>query len=251
MDRWVGKVALVTGASSGIGAAIAKALVENGLLVVGIARRIDKIEDLSRTLADQPGKLFALRCDVAKEEDILRSFRWITENVGPIHILINNAGLIRPTNLTDGCTEDWRKIFDVNVMALCICTREAVKVMRQKKVAGHIVHINSVVGHTVPVLPKPAFNVYPASKHAVTALTETLRQELIHLDSPIKVTSISPGVVTTEFMENLPNDGTKEAVNQMKALRPEDVAGSILYVLGTAPHVHIQELIIRPMGTLV
>lgn len=87
----------------------------------------------------------------------------------------------------EGSTDDWRKIFDVNVMALCICTREAIKVMRQKKIAGHIIHINSVVGHQVPVLPKPNFNVYPASKHAVTALTETLRQELCYNHSPIKV----------------------------------------------------------------
>ncbi|CAH1111885.1 unnamed protein product [Psylliodes chrysocephalus] len=251
MDRWIGKVAVVTGASSGIGAAIAKALVEKGLLVVGIARRIEKIEDLSRSLTDQPGKLFALRCDVVKEDDILRSFRWIGENVGPIHILVNNAGLTRPTNLTEGSTDDWRKIFDVNVMALCICTREAIKVMRQKKIAGHIIHINSVVGHQVPVLPKPNFNVYPASKHAVTALTETLRQELCYNHSPIKVSSISPGLVTSEFQDNFPNDGTKEALGELNALKPDDVAEGVVYVLGTAPHVHVQELMIRPLGTLI
>ncbi|XP_072382677.1 farnesol dehydrogenase-like [Diabrotica undecimpunctata] len=250
MDRWVGKVAVVTGASSGIGAGIAKALVEKGVLVVGIARRIEKIEDLSRTLTDQPGKLFALRCDVAKEDDILRSFRWIADNVGHIHILVNNAGLTRPTNLVEGSTDDWRRVFEVNVMALCICTREAIKIMRQKKIAGHIIHINSIAGHYVPVMPKPNFNVYPASKFAVTALAESLRQELCYFKSPIKITSISPGLVRTEFTEGFPQDGTKEKLDDMPDLRPEDIAEGVIYALGTGPHVNVSELTIRPVGNV-
>lgn len=111
---------------------------------------------------------------------LLYSIRVLSGQTVTIHIKNKSFFL-------EGSTDDWRKIFDVNVMALCICTREAIKVMRQKKIAGHIIHINSVVGHQVPVLPKPNFNVYPASKHAVTALTETLRQELCYNHSPIKV----------------------------------------------------------------
>lgn len=88
--------------------------------------------------------------------------------------------------LTEGKTEDWRKEFDVNVLGLCIATREAVKIMRANNIDGHIIHINSILGHRVAVEPK--LNVYPATKHAVTALTETLRQELNSLKSKIKVT---------------------------------------------------------------
>ncbi|KAJ8913673.1 hypothetical protein NQ315_007390 [Exocentrus adspersus] len=250
MDRWTDKVAIVTGASAGIGAAISKALVEKGLNVVGIARRIEKIEELSKSLVDAPGKLYAVRCDVTKEEDILRMFKWVTDHVGPVHILINNAGLTRPTHLIDGATEEWRRVFEVNVMALCICTREAVKIMKENDIAGHIVHMNSVVGHYVPNLPKPNFNVYPASKFAVTALTESLRQELRYHESGIKVTSISPGVVKTEFADGFPEDGTKEAIESFPILKPEDIAEAVIYVLSTGPSVHVQELTIRPLGEM-
>ncbi|VEN44569.1 unnamed protein product [Callosobruchus maculatus] len=250
MDRWEGKVAVVTGASAGIGAAVSKALVEKGIHVVGLARRIDKIEELSKTLSDASGKLYPYRCDVTKEEDILKAFKWITENVGPIHILINNAGLTRPTNLIDGSTEEWRRVLEVNVMALCICTREAVRIMRENKIAGHVIHMNSIVGHKVPFMPHPNFNVYPASKHAVTALTESLRQELMHFHTGIKVTSISPGVVSTEFQNGFPDDGTREAMDFMPKLLADDVAQAVLYVLSTGPNVDVQELTIRPLGEM-
>lgn len=88
----------------------------------------------------------------------------------------------------DGATEDWRQVLNVNVMALCICTREAYKIMQQHDIAGHIVHMNSIAGHNVPNMPEPVFNVYPASKFAVTALTESLRQEMRHFKSQTKVT---------------------------------------------------------------
>ncbi|KAJ8926284.1 hypothetical protein NQ314_021361, partial [Rhamnusium bicolor] len=189
-----------------------------------MARRIDKIEELSKSLCDEPGKLYALRCDVTREEEILKAFKWITGHVGPVHILVNNAGLTRPTNLTDGATDEWRRVLEVNVMALCICTREAVKIMKENDISGHIIHMNSVVGHYVPNMPKPSFNVYPASKYAVTALTESLRQELRYIESDIKVTSISPGVVKTEFQDGFPDDGTKEALDTMPGLKAEDIA---------------------------
>jgi NADP+-dependent farnesol dehydrogenase len=99
---------------------------------------------------------------------------------------VNNAGIIQQTNLTEGDTEKWKRVLDTNVMGLCIATREAVKVMKANKIDGHIIHINSIAGHTVPNFP--GLNVYPASKHAVTALTETLRQEFNHLGLKIKIT---------------------------------------------------------------
>lgn len=90
--------------------------------------------------------------------------------------------------IVEGSTDEWRRVFDVNVMALCICTREAVKIMKENTIAGHIIHLNSVAGHYVPNMPEPNFNVYPASKFAVTALTESLRQELRFLKTSIKIT---------------------------------------------------------------
>jgi len=245
MDRWSSKVAVVTGASAGIGAATAEKLVEEGLQVVGLARRSERVEELSKKLAGKKGKLHALKVDVTKEEEILKAFKWVTNNLGPVHILVNNAGIGQYNTLIDGDTEKWRRVFDTNVLALCIATREAIKIMNANGIDGHIIHINSVAGHSVPNLP--TVNVYPASKHAVTALTETLRQELNQIGSKIKITSVSPGVVATEFAT-----AAKYVIDESRKNRPkllsEDVADSILYVLSTPPHVQVHELIIKPIG---
>ncbi|XP_044260392.1 farnesol dehydrogenase-like [Tribolium madens] len=250
MDRWVGKVAIVTGASAGMGAAIAKTLVMKGLKVVGLARRIQRMQELAADLSDAPGQLFPLRCDITSEEAILKCFKWVTDNVGPVQVLINNAGLTRPTNLLEGATDEWRRVFDVNVMALCICTREAIRIMRENNLYGHVIHMNAIAGHYVPNMPQPNFNVYPASKFAVTALTESLRQELRYNKLPIKITSISPGVVRTEFQDGFPEDGTKEALAGMPALRPEDIAEAVVYILSTGPQVQVHELTVHPLGEL-
>ncbi|KAF2886866.1 hypothetical protein ILUMI_19307 [Ignelater luminosus] len=186
MERWVEKVAIVTGASSGIGAAIVEQLVEAGLKVVGLARRKERLEELSKHLEGKKGKFYAYSADISKEEDILKAFQWVKDNLGPVHILVNNAGVTRVTNLTDGNTEFWKEVLDTNVLGLCIATREAVKDMRANNVDGHIIHINSIAGHYVPAFPNT--NVYAGSKYAVTALTETLRQELNSIGSKIKIT---------------------------------------------------------------
>ncbi|KAJ8960676.1 hypothetical protein NQ317_012327 [Molorchus minor] len=222
MDRWIGTTAIVTGASAGIGAAIAKALVEKGVNVVGLARRVEKIQELADSLSEAPGQLHALKCDVTKEEDIIRSFKWCNGRMA--------EGLRRER---DG---------------VCICTREAVRVMRANDIAGHIVNMNSVLGHRVPNLPVPVFNVYPASKFAVTALTQSLKHELHYHGTQIKITSISPGYVKTEFEEGFPEDGIKGMLEQMLALRPEDVADGVLYALSTPPTVQVQELTLCAIG---
>ncbi|CAH0549082.1 unnamed protein product, partial [Brassicogethes aeneus] len=187
--------------------------------VVGLARRIDKIEALSKTLTEESGKLYAIKCDITREDDVIKYFTWIVNNIGPIHVLINNAYLMKPANLTsktnlnamrqnctykcyiisDGSSEDWRRVFEVNVIALSTCTREAVKIMNEHGIAGHIVHMNSVHGHFVPGGNDNNLNVYPASKFAVTALAESLRQELRVAKSKIKITSISPGFIRMDL----------------------------------------------------
>ncbi|XP_063911294.1 farnesol dehydrogenase-like [Zophobas morio] len=252
MKRWKGKVAIVTGASAGIGAAIVEQLVDAGLQVVGFARRTDKIEALAKKLCRTKGKLHAVKVDISKEEDILAGFKWVSEKLGPVSILINNAGVLPNSTLVDGSTEEWKKVFDTNVMGLCVATREAVKIMKANRIDGHIIHINSVAGHKVPNIPN--MNVYPASKHAVTALTETLRQELNSLGLKIRITSVSPGGVTTELLEanNYVTDpNVKEFLKTVPYLKAEDVADAVSYVLGTPEHVQVHELLIKPVGESV
>ena len=245
LKRWEGKVAIVTGASSGIGEAIAKDLVKEGLQVIGIARRKDRLESLSASLKNTKGKFHPFVGDVSKESDILKAFEF-AKTVGPVHILINNAGIFRINTLTDGDTEKWRQVLDVNVLGLCVATREAVRDMRKNEVDGHIIHINSVGGHKVI----PDSNVYSASKFAVTALTETLRLELNSLGSKIKVSSVSPGFVKTEIGEaaGFSKEQFEEILKTMPSLESQDVSDGVLYVLGTPPHVQVHELIIKPIG---
>ncbi|CAG2059481.1 unnamed protein product [Timema podura] len=185
MERWSGRVALVTGASAGIGAAIVRELVKNGLIVVGLARRAELVEELSAQLKGAPGKLHAFKGDASKEEDILAAFDWIKKNLGRIDVLVNNAAILHMLSLMDENTSQWKQMFDLNVLGLSICTREALKLMKEKGVDdGHIIHINGVLGHTLGNLP--GLIPYVTTKYAVTVLTEGLRRELVQLGSKIR-----------------------------------------------------------------
>lgn len=192
MDRWFGKVAVVTGASSGIGAAITIDLVKAGLIVVGLARRIERVEQLREVIpSTATGKLFAIRCDVTQETDIKNSFAWVNEKFGGVDLLVNNAGIIKTINLVDeNNTDALRETLDTNILAVALCTREAFQSMKQRGVDGHIIIMNSLTGHIVPYFVGlyPSFNIYAATKHAVTAMTEVLRQEFQSFNTRIKIT---------------------------------------------------------------
>ncbi|RZC22665.1 adh short domain containing protein [Asbolus verrucosus] len=259
MDRWCGKVAVVTGASAGIGVDIVQQLVEEGVLVVGVARRVERVEELAKKLQGKKGSLYALKADISVEEDILNAFKWTEKNVGPVHILINNAGVLQDTNLIDGETKKWKAILDVNVLGLCIATREAVRCMRANNIDGHIIHINSFSGHIVNYFPY--MNVYAASKHAVTALTETLRSELNTIGSnqgdgkyskkSLEEESVSPGVVATEIDQTNNIYLDEKALEEKKsraALATSDCADAVIYALSTSPNCQVHDLIIKPIG---
>ncbi|XP_025832722.1 farnesol dehydrogenase-like isoform X1 [Agrilus planipennis] len=188
MERWVNKVAIVTGVTTGIGAAIAEMMVKEGVLVAGFARKKERVQELFEKLQHEKGKLYVLMVDITNENEILTGFKWIKSNLGPVHILINNAGVARHTSLIDGDTQKWKEVFETNVFGLCIATREAVRDMRTHQTSGHIIHMNSIAGHTIPYFPGTSVNVYAAAKFAVTALTETLRRELMNCNLKIKVT---------------------------------------------------------------
>ncbi|KAF5293561.1 hypothetical protein FQA39_LY03046 [Lamprigera yunnana] len=242
MDRWIGKIAIVTGASAGIGSAIVVQLVQHGVKVVGLARRKDKMDELAKSLEGMSGKFYSLKADVSKEEDILDSFRWVKENLGQVSILINNAGFKKDTNLIDGCTQLWKATIDTNVIGLCIATREAVQDMTTNGIDGHIIHIGSTASYKVS--PNLISNVYPATKFAIRALTETLRLELKANGSKIKISCISPGATNTEFREDLKKD--VELYKGLPMLKAGDVADAVVYILSTPPHVQVHDIIINP-----
>ncbi len=239
-NPWFGRVALVTGASSGIGHAIARRLLTAGLRVAVTARRSGRLAEFEAP----PGKLLAAPADLRKEQDILDVYARVRDTWGGVDVLINNAGLGHASPLMDGDTEAWREMLDVNVLALAICTREAVKDMRQRGDDGHIVHISSMAGHRVP----PGSGVYSATKFAVRALTEGLRQELRAAGSGIRVSAISPGFVETEFaaLYHRSEDVARETYGRFPVLQPEDVANSVWHVLSAPPHVQIHDILMRP-----
>ncbi|XP_045929532.1 dehydrogenase/reductase SDR family member 11-like isoform X1 [Micropterus dolomieu] len=251
MDRWKGRVALVTGASVGIGAAIAKELVRSGMKVMGCARNVEKIQKLAAECqsAGYSGVLVPFKCDLSNEEEILSMFSAIKAQHRGVDVCINNAGLAHPESLLNGKTSGWKNMLDVNVLALSICTREAYQSMKERNVDdGHIININSMSGHRV--VHKADIHFYSASKYAVTALTEGLRQELREANSHIRATSISPGVVETEFAPRLYRDDADKAsasYTQFKPLDAIDVANSVTYVLSAPPHVQIGDIQMRPV----
>lgn len=244
MDQWVRKLAVVTGASSGIGEAVCIAFLQNGINVIGLARRVDRMEKIVRDAKNIKGKFHAIRCDLRKEQDILDAFK-VVESLGGADILVNNAGLGYTENITESPTSHMRDILDVNVLAVAICTREATNSLRRRKASGHIININSVLGHNA-MLVTSSFNLYEASKYAITGLSESLRREMAVLKAPIKVTSVSPGIVKTP-MPLLEQAGGDKLFGTLPHVHSKDIADGILYAIATPPHVQINELTIAAL----
>lgn len=247
MDRWQNKTAVVTGASTGIGAAIALALVKEDMIVIGMARTINKIDKLRQTeLPDNlKPKLISRYCDVTNEESIIKAFDWVDQNHSGVDVLVNNAGVMCKGLISDaGNSAAVRANIDTNFTGVVFCTRQALLSMDKRKVDGHIININSRLGHQVPSAAEfpPLFNVYNATKFAITGFTDSLRQELDYLCRRTKVTSISPGATATDRVRN-------QFDEQMLAnsMRPEDIAQAVVYALSTPACVEVTELKIKPI----
>lgn len=241
---WQGEVAVVTGASSGIGSAVAKHLVKLGLRVVLLARRLERLRELCKELNQSEERAYAFRIDLRNTHEIETLFPKIQEEYGPIRVLVNNAGLGHASPLTSGLTEDWRETLEVNVLAPSVCTREAVQQMRSHGDWGQIIHISSMSAHRVP----QGSGMYSASKFALKSLTEGLRKELRELNSGIRIGSISPGFVETEFAINFHKSSEKaeEIYSQYRVLSPDDVAHALIYMLSQPSHVQVHDLLLRP-----
>ncbi|XP_047109366.1 dehydrogenase/reductase SDR family member 11-like [Schistocerca piceifrons] len=244
MERYAGRVAMVTGASSGIGAAVARALLQRGVTVVGVDLRPDRMKGWQ--LKDCTGQLHPLYGDVSDEESILSLFKWITDNLGGVDILVNSAGLFRNSGLISAPLSEWKLILDVNVLGLSICTREAVQDMLRRGVDdGFIINLCSLAGH-IP-MSDSRNSMYFASKVAVKTLLEGIRKDLIARKSNIRVGQISPGFVKTEIYNAA--TGLPDNFWDSHFLEPDDIARAVIFMLSQHPRVQVYDIIIRPTGS--
>ncbi|MFT4968407.1 MAG: NADP-dependent 3-hydroxy acid dehydrogenase YdfG [Chitinophagales bacterium] len=232
------KTVIITGASSGIGAATAILLNQNGYQVVLAARRTEKLEKIAKQLNENH---LVVKTDVTVIEDVERLIHLSVEKFGKVDVLINNAGLGYIAPLQEGKLEDWHSMFNVNVNGLLTCIHKALPHLLSSK--GTIINIASVAAHEV----FPNTVVYCATKHAVNAITVGIRKEF---RDKVKVCNISPGAVQTEFLEQSEdNDNVKQMREYFfnnETLKGEDIAGVIFEVLSKPEHVAINEVIIRP-----
>lgn len=244
LERWRGRVALVTGATSGIGEAVARRLAREGLRVALCGRRGDRLEALAGEL-EKHGEVIAERADLRREREALALFEAIRARFGGVDVLVNNAGVGRNAPLVDGDTQAWREMLELNLLALCVCTREAVRDMRRRGDDGHVIHVSSMAAHRVP----PGSGVYSATKFGVRALTEALRQELHALGSRIRVSAVSPGYVETEFAANYfgSEEAAKRIYGRFKVLEADDVADAIAWLLARPEHVQVHDVLMRPL----
>lgn len=183
MEKWKGKIAVVTGASAGIGSAFLKDLAKNGVHVIGLARRPELIQEIAKQLGETPGKIYAYKCDVSDLQSIKDTFKLIEETFDTIHILVNNSGCIRNIKILsdDDVSEQIEDVIKTNFNGLVHVTRAAFRLMKKSNDYGYICNINSNLGHRIPFPfdKNMSHNVYQGTKFAVTATSEVIRQELI------------------------------------------------------------------------
>ncbi|MBN3945078.1 MAG: SDR family NAD(P)-dependent oxidoreductase [Nostoc sp. NMS7] len=237
------KVAIVTGASSGIGEATALALAVEGATVVIAARRSDRLQTLEARITGTGGKALSITADVSDEAQVEALVNFTQVKFGRVDILINNAGVML-LGLIDGAdTEDWRRMINLNVLGLMYATHKVLPLMKAQS-AGHIVNISSVAGRVA----NAGSGVYNASKWAVGAFSEALRKEVYQ--NNIRVTIIEPGLVATELPQHITHPAAKEQAKNfygsVKNLESEDIANAIVYAVTQPEHVNVNEILIRP-----
>lgn len=236
------KTALITGASSGIGMATAKAFAAYGIRLVLCGRRLDRLEELKAELQKETD-MHLLTFDVSNRTEVEIAIASLPADFKQIDILVNNAGNAHGLSpIQAGNVDDWDKMMDINVKGLLYVSNAIIPQMVERK-AGHIVNLGSIAGKQV----YPNGNVYCASKFAVDALTQGMLMDLNPFG--IKVTSIDPGLVETEFSLVRFKGDAERAANVYKGYQPltaEDVAEVILFTVTRPPHVNISDLVLLP-----
>ena len=242
MAKLDGKVAVITGASSGIGEATAEALAAEGASVVVAARREDRLSALVEKINGDGGKALSVSADVADEGQAHGLIRRAKDEFGRVDILVNNAGVMQLSAVEKGLSDEWRRMFDVNVLGLLYATDAAVAVMKEQG-SGHLVNVSSIAGRR----SRATTGVYSGTKFAVNAISEALRQEL--LEDNIRVTIVEPGAVATELATHITDEDAKENLSgllSLDILQAEDIASAIAYCVTQPERVSVNEILIRP-----
>ena len=244
--RIAGRLALVTGASAGIGEAIARRLARDGANLALWARRADRLARLAEEIAADSGvKVEPGAVDVRDYDAVRAEAARVTEAAGIPDIVVNNAGLaVGMQSVQDADVDAWNRMIDTNVKGVLFVSRAFLPAMLERD-SGHIVNIGSISGRQV----YPRGNVYCASKYAVRAITEGSNLDV--LGSGVRVSGVTPGLVETEF-SLVRFDGDEERAQAVyegaNALRPEDVADVVSFVVNTPPHVNVADTVVFPSG---
>jgi NADP-dependent 3-hydroxy acid dehydrogenase YdfG len=238
-----GKVALVTGASSGIGEATAVALAEAGAAVAIGARRRDRLDALAGKLREGGASVLQVDLDVTDEEQCRTAVARTRAELGGLDVLVNNAGVMLLGTIVGADTEDWRRMLQTNVLGLMYMTAAAIEGMVEQG-SGDVVNISSVAGRVA----RKGAGVYNASKWAVNAFSESLRQEVTARG--VRISLVEPGAVATELSDHITQPearrASKESAQSMRTLLSEDIARAVLYVVGQPSHVAVNEVLVRP-----
>ncbi|MCU4154459.1 SDR family oxidoreductase [Carboxylicivirga sp. A043] len=237
------KIAMVTGATSGIGKATALKLAQNGFNLIITGRRNDRLEELKSELESKNTSIFSLCFDIRNTLEIDKAVASLPTEWKSIDVLVNNAGLAAGADpIHDGLWSDWEQMIDTNIKGLLYLSKQIIPGMMERK-KGHIINVSSIAGKETYANG----NVYCATKHAVEAITKGMRIDLLPYN--IKVSSVSPGMVETEFSIVRYHGDTDKADNVYKGLTPlyaDDIADAIEYMVTRPPHVNINDMLIMP-----
>jgi NADP-dependent 3-hydroxy acid dehydrogenase YdfG len=237
------RVALITGASSGIGAATAATLADAGARVALAARRASRLNELVERVRHSGGEAVAIQADVAEQASAERMVATTIERFGRLDILVNNAGVMFLAPFETAAPAEWRRMLDVNLLGLFYATSAALPHLKRGG-GGHVVNLSSVAGRVA----FPTGAVYTATKFGVVGFSETLRREC--LPWKLRVTIIEPGAVATELVDHVSDPEAKKNIEawqaQMRQLQSEDIAAAILYAVSQPERVSANEILVRP-----
>ncbi len=238
------RVAIVTGASSGIGAAVCRTLAADGAAVVLAARRIERLDALRAGIEEAGGRALAVPTDVTDRDAVRTLVDRALEAFGRIDILVNNAGAMLLSPLRARRVEEWERMIDLNVKGVLLAVAAVLPAMLRQG-GGHIVNLGSLAGRR----PFPGGVVYSATKFAVRSISAGIRLELSP-DDRIRVTDVEPGVVATELFDHIADEEMRnrflERWEGRRMLDPDDVARAVRYALTQPAHVNVNELLVRP-----